>query len=241
MRSVVAASVIDILHRPVYAMAEVDQLCGLHSGTARRWIDGYTRGGREYAPVVRREQTGEDLVTWGEFVETRLLAQYRDNKVPIQHMRPVVEHLRDALKTDYPLAVAQQWLEAEGHELVQQIQTEERLPKGLRLIQELRTGQLALSPQVARFVRQADLANDPLRSVVRVRPLAGDRAADHVVIDPMKRSGAPSVRGVPTDVILEQFRTGSEPEEIATDFDLVVEQVNDALRFELYRNEAPAA
>src|SRR4051794_5555424 len=86
----VAAAVIELMHRPVYGMAEVDLLCGLYSGTAKRWIDGYKRGRRTYAPVVRLVSSGEDLVTWGEFVETRLLAQYRDADVPIQHMRPVV-------------------------------------------------------------------------------------------------------------------------------------------------------
>jgi uncharacterized protein (DUF433 family) len=238
----VAGNVSDLMRRPVYGMPEVDALCGLPSGTARRWIDGYTRGGKHYAPVVRRESTGDELVTWGEFVETRLLAQYRDSSVPILHMRPVVEDLREQLNTDYPLAVARQWLEPEGHELVRQIQNAEKLPAGLRLVQELRTGQLALSPEVQRFVRQANTAADDLRSVVRLWPLAADReAATDVVLDPLKRSGAPTVHGVPTEVVLEQFRTGSQPSEIAEDFDLTVSQVLEALRFELDRHESTAA
>jgi hypothetical protein len=67
-------SLADLLERPVYGMGQVDYLLGLTPGTARRWIDGSKRGGRGYAPLVRVEPTGEEIVTWGEFVETRLLS-----------------------------------------------------------------------------------------------------------------------------------------------------------------------
>lgn len=73
--------IIDVVERPVYGMAQVDRLLGTRPGTARRWIDGYERGGRRYEPVVRLTSTGNDIVTWGEFVEARLLAHYRDKGV----------------------------------------------------------------------------------------------------------------------------------------------------------------
>ena len=57
---------------------------------ARRWIDGYQRNSRAYPPIVREETTGADVVTWGEFVEARLLASYREAGVPMLRMRPVV-------------------------------------------------------------------------------------------------------------------------------------------------------
>ena len=39
----------------------------------RRVIDA----GETYPPVVREEPTGDEAVTWGEFVETRLLSEYQ--------------------------------------------------------------------------------------------------------------------------------------------------------------------
>ena len=72
----------ELLDRPVYGLTQVDELLGLRTGTARRWIDGYVRRDRVYPPVVRVTSTGEDLVTWGEFTETRLLAEFRDAGVP---------------------------------------------------------------------------------------------------------------------------------------------------------------
>lgn len=44
-------------------MSRVDQLLALNAGTAPRWIDGYTRGGRAYPPVIRSRRTGDELVT----------------------------------------------------------------------------------------------------------------------------------------------------------------------------------
>lgn len=222
-------AVVDLMTRPVYGMAEIDALCRIAPGTARRWIDGYTRANRTYPPIVRIEHTGEELVTWGEFVEVRLLAEYRDTGVPIQNLRPVVSRLRDELGVQHPLAVARQWLTPEGRQLVQRIQADEKLPKGLQLVREIATGQVALSTEVAHFVDTAELGEDALSPVIRVHPLGRDRP---VVIDPMRRSGAPTVGAVPTDVILEQFVTGSFPSEIAQDFDLTEADVVAALQFE---------
>ena len=53
-----------ILERPVYGVAEAAGLLGLRSDRTRAWLDGYTSGGVTYQPVIRREPTGDDLVTW---------------------------------------------------------------------------------------------------------------------------------------------------------------------------------
>ena|SRR5215475_6285431 len=42
-----------VLDRRVHVMSDVDLYLGLPSGTARRWIEGYSRGGRTYPPVIR--------------------------------------------------------------------------------------------------------------------------------------------------------------------------------------------
>jgi hypothetical protein len=82
--------VVDLLERPTYSLVQVDRLLALHPGTARRWIEGYERRGKTYPPVVRMLPTGSEIVTWGEFVETRLLSEYRDKGVPMVRMRPAI-------------------------------------------------------------------------------------------------------------------------------------------------------
>ncbi len=77
-----------ILERPVYGVYEAAGLLGLRSDRARSWLDGYERSGVRYPPVIREEHTGEDLVTWGEFVELGYLREYRRKGVPLQQLRP---------------------------------------------------------------------------------------------------------------------------------------------------------
>ena len=66
---------VSILDRPVYGLGEAAGLLGLRSDRTRAWLDGYDRLGVRYAPVIREEPTGEDIVTWGEFVELGYLRE----------------------------------------------------------------------------------------------------------------------------------------------------------------------
>ena len=81
---------VSLLDRRVYGLPDVDRLLTLPPGTARRWIDGYDRGGVHYPPVVRAERTRDEEVAWGEFVETRLLAEFRARGASMHRLRPAV-------------------------------------------------------------------------------------------------------------------------------------------------------
>lgn len=120
--------IVSMLVRPVYNYAEVDRLLRLTPGTAKRWIDGYERAGRVYDPVVRQERTDSPWVTWGEFVETRLLSEFRSS-VPMINLRSVVDWLRARVDRDYPLAYARPFLVPEGKELLVAAQAETGLRK----------------------------------------------------------------------------------------------------------------
>lgn len=60
-------SVTSMLDRDAYVYAEVDRLIGLPAGTAKRWINGYERGGKEHPPILRVMPRDTAWVTWGEF------------------------------------------------------------------------------------------------------------------------------------------------------------------------------
>ncbi len=97
-------SLTSMLDREVYVYAEVDKLIGLPSGTAKRWINGYERNGKEHPPILRAAPKEGPWVTWGEFVEARMLAEYRDRKkVPILRQRGAIEELRARFNLKYPL------------------------------------------------------------------------------------------------------------------------------------------
>jgi uncharacterized protein (DUF433 family)/transposase len=214
----------ELLARDVYSMAQVDELLGLTAGTARRWIDGYERGGRHYEPVSRETTTEREIATWGELVETRLLASYRDKGVSMLHMRPAVERLRQEFQLKYPLAHVKPYVS--GRELVYAVQDEVGLDPALRFV-VARSNQYILTPPSQDFFDHVESENDV---VVRLRPL-GQRSP--VMVDPLRQFGAPVVRSVPTEVIAEQFRAGDEEEMIAELYELDLKDVRAAIRYEL--------
>lgn len=234
------ANVIDLLSRPVYGLSQVDALLGLRSGTGRRWIDGYTRAGRNYPPVVREESTGDEAVTWGEFVETRLLAQYRDAGVPMIRMRPAIDALRQQMQTRYPLASARTWLDVDGRELVWKVQDQVGLERPLALV-VVRTGQTILdwSPAADAFRRSIEWTGD--ENGRQPRLVHPDVDLDQVEIDPLRGFGEPVVRNVRTEIIVELFRAGESPEGISEMYELEREAVLQALRYEFRRANGAAA
>jgi uncharacterized protein (DUF433 family) len=225
---------VQLVDRPLYGLLQVDRLLGLPSGTARRWIDGYRRGGKEYPPVIREHSTGDDIATWGEFVETRLLAEYRDKGVPLLRMRPAIERLREELGTPYPLASAKTWLDVDGQELVARVQDQVGLDRLLALV-IVRTGQHLFdwAKPADDFRRSVEWEGDGPDAQPRLlRPVHDIR---DVVIDPLRGFGEPVVRGVRTEVIAELIRAGDPPDMIAQLYDLPRTKVDSAVRYELAR------
>ena len=60
-------------------------------------------------------------------------------------------------------------------------------------------------------------------------------------IDPLRQTGQPVVRSVPTAVLAEGFRAGESVEVLAELYDLGVGQVLQAIRFEMRTAQARAA
>lgn len=214
--------VISLLDRDVYSMSQVDRLLDLSAGTAGRWIDGYSRRDRHYEPLVRAGATGSDVVTWGEFVEARLISEYRRQGVSVFRMRPAIMALRELFQTPYPLAAAQPFMSTEGRELVLSVQEHTKLQPSLRLV--VRTGQIITpSIEVQRFQQAADYDGDAVRRF---------RMARNVVIDPEYASGEPTISGrrLRVATIVEALTAGEQPEAVARMWDITPEAVHDAVR-----------
>jgi hypothetical protein len=141
---------VSLLDRRLYGLSDVDRLLALPPGTARRWIDGYDRGGAHYPPVIRVERTRDEEVTWGEFVETRLLAEFRARGASLHRLRPAVVRLREEFGR-YPLAHAKPFLDIDGRELVRHVQREVGIT-GHEMLVVVRSGQAMMSAPVQSFV-----------------------------------------------------------------------------------------
>ena len=217
---------VSILERPVYGVTEAASLLGLRADRTRAWLEGYERRGVRYPPVVRSEPTGEDIVTWGEFVELGYLREYRRKGVPLQQLRPVIEGLRQEFGTPYPLATARPFLY--GKELVLDLQQRNDLPAALAIV--IRSGQtIALAGETQRFLQKVEFHTPGDGDARRLLP-AGK--ASPVVIDPLVRFGRPNVNGVGTERLWELHDAGETIEQIAAGYDLAEELVRAAVAYE---------
>lgn len=184
--------------------------------------------------MVRLEATGEEIVTWGEFVETRLLSEYRDAGVPMVRMRPAIVRLRELFNTRYPLAHARPF--AAGRELVLEVQDDVGLDRHLLLV-IVRNDQVVLTDPARRFYQSAEFGNET-DVLERLRPVSEIK---EVVIDPLRQFGEPVVRSVRTEIIAEQYRAGETIDSISSLFDLERPLVEAALRYELIRSQPEEA
>lgn len=222
----VTKGTVSILERPVYGIAEAAGLLGLRPDRTRAWLDGYERQGVRYAPVIRPESTGDDIVTWGEFVELGYLREYRRNRVPLQRLRPVIDELRREFKTPYPLATAKPYVV--DRELVLEVQDKNDLPTAIAIV--IRSGQqIMLAGDANRFFKKIEFDSPQVGDVRRIHP-AG--IASPVVIDPLVRFGRPSVQGVATERLWELFDAGESLDEITKGYDMPDALVRAAVSYE---------
>ncbi|MPZ52341.1 MAG: DUF433 domain-containing protein [Acidimicrobiia bacterium] len=211
---------LSILDAELYEYREIDKYLGLPSGTARRWINGYTRGVNIYPPVIRESALDSGrLATFGELVETYYLAAFRAGDHPLQRIRPVVERLREEHGT-YPFA-RERVLKADG------IRKEAVRVLAPGLGENLRTGQVTWMEEAEARMRTIEFDHG---LAVRLAPRLG---LPQIVIDGVRHSGAPVIRGtsIRPHAVARLVQAGDEPARIAAAYKIPERTLDAAGRF----------
>lgn len=210
-----------VLDQQVYTEPEAARLLGLAPSTLHYWLQGDTRRGTTYLPVIRPEPIVSRYVTWAEFIEAGWLRAYRKNRVPMRELRRFIELLRDELGVPYPLAHEKPLVT--GKQLVFKAQQAAELDPYWRLVDE----QLVLTYPGQLFMDRVTWEGD---LAVGWRPAADPEST--VVVRPDVRFGRPSVSGISTMTIYEYAEEGASPDEIAEEFEVSVIDVRWALAYE---------
>ena len=213
----------------MYSVAEAATLLRLPSNTLRRWLEGAHVSGRWYDPVIRREPTGSDAVTWGEFVEAGFLREYRLRRVALPHMRKFIDKARAEFGVPYPLAHFKPLLS--NRELVWKLQLDVDLEPELFLVR-VEDDQLILTDVVTGFLEKVEFSPDQV--VARLRPLGRDTP---VVIDPTVAFGIPQIRGIRAELVVESVEVGGY-EEAQVSWGLEIAEVDAALEFQQWLKQA---
>jgi uncharacterized protein (DUF433 family) len=221
-------TVVDLLDRPTYLYAEVDRLVALKNGTARRWINGYDRAGKHYPPILRTASRDDEWVTWGEFVETRMLAEFRDASVPTARLRAAVDALRARFNTPYPLAYLRPHIAAENGELAIAAKALDPKDEGFAVI---RTGQRLLA--AAKPVIETATLSADANGAAFASEIEPDFDFPGIRINPDRLGGQPTFEGrrVAVATVAGMVEAGEPRDEVATGYSLSLAQVDAALRF----------
>jgi uncharacterized protein (DUF433 family) len=146
--------------------------------------------------------------------------------VSLQKLRVFVQTCRERFGLRYPLAHLKPF--TDGRRLLLELQQEAELPDQLRIVYQLRDGQLELDHRTESWLERVDRGPDH-DVAMRLHP---DGIGSPVVHDPDVASGAASVRGVRTEIVREQYEVGEDTRDIAETFGLSVSDVLAALQYE---------
>lgn len=220
---------VSILERPLYSISQAARFLFVPPASLRRWLEGYKAGDEIIPPVIRPIATGSNDVTWAEFVEAGFLREYRSRRVSLQRMRPFIEAMRVEAGVPFPLAHFKPMIDPKRDLMVwlKQIQDDVQLDDALSVVNVV-TGELAFGKPMEQFLDKVDFED---QVAVRMYPLGRTRSS--VVIDPQVSFGIPQIAGVRAELIAEAIATGDRPESIARIYGLTLDQVDDAIRWEL--------
>lgn len=215
---------LSVRDREMYAEAEAARLLRLDQSTLHYWLEGGTKRGKTYQPVLRLEPRGDRAVTWAEFVEAALLREYRRaHNVPMAELRAFIDLLRQQFDVPYPLTDRRPFVA--GHHLVLEAQDASGLNPDFCLVAAV-SGQLILTPASNAFVERVAWDGD---LAAGWRPHDDPRSP--VLMAPDVRFGKPAIKGISTDVLWEHDEAGEDVAEIADAFDLTPDEVHWALAY----------
>jgi uncharacterized protein (DUF433 family) len=221
---------LDLLRRtPAYTFGEAAHYLRLPLSTLRAWCLGQQR----FRGIIRLDGERGEGPSFLNLVEAHILAAIRRiHGVPMHQVRPALTYVQKELGIERPLADA--GFETDGVSLfVQQLG---------RLVNVSKNGQLAIAELLGTYLKRVerDTRGIPIKLFPFTRKLATADAPAPVEINPTIAFGRPVLRdrGVATAVLADRFKAGDTFAELAADYDVAQEEIEEAIRVELYNRDA---
>jgi uncharacterized protein (DUF433 family) len=192
----------------------------LPKSTLRAWFFGQAN----FRPVLEIADRASRHLSFLNLVEAFVLAGIRrQHGVPLPNVRKAIAYVRRQFKVKHPLSDTQ--FETDGvHLFVRKLgELEGASQEGQRMMESMLRERLAL------------VRRDPDGIPQKIVLFTSNKKGADVVIDPRVSFGRPVLDrlGVRTEVLADRFRAGESISELAEDYSVPPEAVQDAIRCEL--------
>jgi uncharacterized protein (DUF433 family) len=215
---------------PAYGLTEAARYVRLAPATLRSWVRGRsyetTRGTEFFEPLIALPVGDSSNLSFWNLVEAHVLRALRtDHGVSIKAVREALDYSERKLSIERLLL----------HDDLSTSAGEIFLDRYGELINLSRSGQFAMRAVLADHLRRIewDTRGLPIKLFPFLRVESASRESA-ILIDPRVSFGRPVIAesGVSTAAIAGRVDAGEDPEEIAEDYGLSNEQVQEALIYE---------
>lgn len=222
---------------PLYTVADAARMVDVPPSTLATWAKGYVRRFEHRPDVVGdpvitfrpSSRRGEPTIPFVGLAEALVLAAVRQSGVPMQRIRPALDALEREIGLEH--ALASQKLYTDGAEVLFDYGGKHKGTTDGRSALELvviRNGQSVFVPVIEAYLQRIEYAADGYATLIHLP--AYERA--QVVADPTRSFGAPIFErgGSRVSDVLERFWAGDSLEDLAADYRVPAEQLEDVLR-----------
>lgn len=219
----------DLRDQPAYGLAEAARYVKLPVATLRSWVAGRTYPGaggvHRFQPLIHPPQEKPPVLTFWNLIEAHVLRSLRtEHGVTIKAVRKALDYAERTLKIKRLLLSRD--LRADAGRLF--------LAKYGQLIDLPASGQLAMRLVFEEHLKRVEW--DEWKFPVRLYPfLSADTPAPRTIaIDPKIAFGRPIIAraGISTAAIADRIDAKEPAAEVAADYDLTVEEVEQAVLYE---------
>ncbi len=212
---------------PNYSIAEVASYLGMPPSTVRAWAKGM---GETFRPVITMPDPDANLLSFFNLVEVHVLAALREKGPRLPDIRRAIRFVERTVGKKHPLAT--QAFFTDGVSI---------FVEHLGSLVDAKDGQLVLRRVVEGYLTRIDYGPDGL--AMRLYPFTRRGMLDgprSVVLNPLVSFGRPVLAqtGVPTEEIADRFHAGEALDELALDFGVSREAIEEAIRCEFHPKKA---
>lgn len=211
----------DPREKPAYTVAEAATLVRVPVSTLKTWIHGE---GAAKRGLIMLPRSRPRLLAFSHLVEAFVLAAIRrGHGVALQRVRKAVDYVKKDLHIERPLINAK--FETDGLNLF--------VEQWGKLVSASEDGQLAMRSALESSLRRVDWDRNGV--AVRLFPLVRNTDTSQprtIAIDPALGYGRPTLAGtgIRIEVIVDRYRAGESSAELADDYNVSPDVIDDAVR-----------